>query len=181
MPAQHSLMYFIAGLVFGVSLMWGVSERSMVIPDEQLDKLSSAIIKSIDSNSSENNQLSSDYASPIISTDSIDVSNSLIEKLKIELTPVIIDELNVHQSEILAAINNGSQKKASLNEQQYQQYYQAQSMLNAIGNGSQMTLDQFVSDSSVANLPDALKKKLMGEVAMKLTSGELNPEEFLGK
>lgn len=181
MVTKHPLIYFIAGLVFGSYLMWAASEINVAIPDEQLDKLSSVIIKSIESKLSVNNQVSSNYPRHILSADSIDVSNALIDKLKSDLTPVIIDELNVHQSEILAAIKNNSQKRSSLNNQEYQQYYQAQSMLNAIGNGSQMTLNQFVTDPNVVSLPDALKKKLMGEVAMMLTSGELTPEGFLAR
>ena len=180
MTIKYPVMYFIAGLIFGVFLMWGLPKSQIGISDNQLSELSITISKDIRSQLSKNVPVTSSYETAITPSGSIDISNELIDELKDELKLVIADELHAYKSEMLASINNSNSEKAAVTDNDYEQYHQAQLMLNDIANGAQVSFQEFASDPKIKSLPDELRNKLMGEVAMKLTSGELSPDLFLG-
>ena len=181
MAIKYPLMYFCAGLMFGVSIMWITPESHVGISDNQLDELSIKISKNIHIQESGNVQVTSAYEAPITSSDSYDISSEQVDYLKAELALVIVDELRIHKDQMLSEINNNNLENVNVSDHDYEQYNQAQSMLYDVANGTPLSFQQFASDSRVKDLPEELRNKLMGEVAMKLTSGELNPDVFLGR
>lgn len=181
MMIKSPVMYFCSGLIFGLSIMWIMPESHIAISDNQLNELSIRISENFYVRSVENTQVSPGYESPIIPSDSFDISKELIDSIKSELAIVIVDELRIHKEQMLAEINNKNVENAGMSNKDYEQYQQAQSILYDAANGAPLSFQQFTSDARVKGLPVDLREKLMGEVAMKLTSGELNPDVFLGR
>lgn len=180
MAIKYPMMYFCAGLLFGVSMMWIAPETQVGISDNQLDELSIKISKNIHFRQSENTQQTHEYEAPINSSASYNINNEVIDNLKAELAIVIADELRSYKDQMRMEINNNIEN-VRVSDNDYEQYNQAQLMLYDAANGVPLSFEQFTLDSRVKDLPEELRNKLMGEVAMKLTSGELDPDVFLGR
>jgi hypothetical protein len=165
-------------LLFGVFLSWGLTEKSANLLDERLDELTELI--NTNTRPSKCTQTSYSNTPTAMSSDFSLSGNELISKLKDELALVIVDELKACKSDMQAKVNNDPEKSIAI-DADYERYYRAQSLLDSAVSGGRVTFQQFTSNESVINLPDEMRDKLMGEVAVKLNSGELNPEVFLWK
>ena len=181
MNNKNSIMYFIIGAFFGFFLMLLTQEKNPTLTEKQLIALSASVSESISSKLSDDNQIGQAHDISKTTYSNETVNSELINKIKNEISVILTNELLTYKQEILETINNHSPKTIKLTENDYNQYHQAQLLLMDISNGKQMNFQQLTSDPGVTNLPDELRNRLLGEMAMKLNSGELNPDTFIGK
>ena len=156
-------------------------EKNPTLTEKQLIALSASVSESISSKLSDDNQIGQAHDISKTTYSNETVNSELINKIKNEISVILTNELLTYKQEILETINNHSPKTIKLTENDYNQYHQAQLLLMDISNGKQMNFQQLTSDPGVTNLPDELRNRLLGEMAMKLNSGELNPDTFIGK
>ena len=180
MITKTSWAFFIFGVIFGFFLKSLSMGSNIYLNSEQLEELSETISANIYTQFSSYTQRNSDHQLPKESVSKIEATDELVEKLKSELALVIADELRLHREEEPGLANGSNDEDDVIVDNDYEQYHQARAMLYDAENGAPLTFHEFVADPKVQALPKELRDKLMGEVAMKLTAGELNPDVFLG-
>ena len=181
MGSKIQVIYLVVGILFGGLIMSIFQDKNVELTDKQIDILSTAIasdVKLLLINDKINSY-------PDVSSLQFDVDLSskddLLSGIREEVATIVTEELRAYVEN--APIDNIHVPTTDtvISAADYDRYHKATLLLSDITNGHQMSFQEFSSNADIVNLPIALKNKILGEVAMKLNSGELSADEFIGK